>query len=138
MNKNNSYEKIGIKNRLHEIANLFSAIFLSLIVALLVMNVLIFPIAFVAVKKDVLFNLLFKYTFISVSVAVIIYIVTKQVKTLKAQGIAAKDIVKYIAFKPLSVVFILILILALFVLLIYLINVILGSNFYLLYKILNL
>ena len=137
MNRNNPYEKSGLKNRLSESATLFVFIIISLLVSLIVMDVIIFPIAIFSIQNETLFTSVVKYLFWIIITVSLLYLVIKKIYSLKKDELPTRQIIRTIISKPLSSFLLALIIIIVSLILILLINFLLQKNFYLLYKLIN-
>lgn len=137
MKSMDAYEKSGFRSRLRETGMLSLIIIISFLISLIVMDIIIFPIAFLAVKNSLVFTYLFKCAFWVLISAVISYIIIKMIYQMRKDGFPASYIFKNIILKPLqSLVFILAVFLAGLMLILFL-HLIYQNNYRLLNKLLN-
>jgi hypothetical protein len=135
---NNLYEKTGLLNRLKESGVLFLFIFLSLLASLIIMNLIIYPLAFLSIKNKTLFTNIVKNLFWIIISAAIMFVLFKRIVLYRKNELTNIQILKKILLKPASfLLFLLLIIISIFILII-IINFILQKNYYLIYKILNL
>ncbi|MCU0821768.1 MAG: hypothetical protein MUC95_04750 [Spirochaetes bacterium] len=138
MNNIRMYEKSGFKSRMKD-ALLLSAIFItSFIISMITMDILVFPVALLAVNDGKAFTVIFKYTFRIFISAVFVYIISRMIYQLKKDGFPAGYIIKSIIVKPLLSLFFIIAVSLLCIILILFFNILYQNNYHLLYKLLNI
>ncbi len=135
---NNSYEKAGVKNRLKEAVTLSVIVIIAFIISLLAMDILVLPVAFIAVKDKVLFTHIVKYLFLVIILIALFYLLVKKIYTLRKMGLPAPQIMRNILLKPFT--FLITVLVGLFIgfILIMIVNFLHQQNYYLLYKIINI
>ena len=132
------YEKIGFKNRLKD-ALILSAIFIiSFIISMIMMDVIIFPIALLAVNDGKVFTVIFKYSFWILIITVFLVTISRMIFQLKKDGFPAIHILKNIILKPFLSFFFIIAVLLISIILILFFNLIYQYNNHLLYKLLSI
>lgn len=135
---NNTYEKTRLKDKLKEVFTLFTFIAISLIASLIVMDILIFPVALFSINNKILFNYLIKHiTWIAI-LALLIYLIARRIYLCRKNGMAYSEIIKSLIAKPLKALIIILTFLIIVSLLTYLVYFLMSSNYYLLYKIINI
>lgn len=102
MNRNNPYERSGIKDRLSESVTLFAFIIISLLASLTLMDLIIFPIAIFSIKNESLFTNVVKYLFWIIITASFIFLIIRRAITLKKDELPTGQIIKRIIGKPVS------------------------------------
>jgi len=137
MQKESQYERTGSRERMKELLPLAGFTVLAAVVATVVMDIIIYPVAAFAINFKNAFNLFIKYTTWIVIVIFIVYIVSRRAYRLKKDGFSAGNIVRYLLKRPLYYLAIFLFLVAASAVIISLIYVILGNNYYLLYKISN-
>ncbi len=134
----NTYEKKGFKNRLKETLMLSFIVIITFIASLVTMDILVLPIAALAVGNKALFTLYFQYAFWILISLSLFFLLIKRIQILKKDGYPASYIVKNILYRPFSLLFTFIFILLITLFIIIIINFLYQNNYYLIYKLINL
>jgi hypothetical protein len=134
----NLYEKTGFKNRLKDVFILSVIFITSFIISLIMMDIIILPIAFFAIKDGKLFTLIFKYLFWILIFAIFLFSIFRMIFQLKKDGFPVMHIFKSIIFKPLLSFCFITAVLLVSIILILFLNVLYQNNYHLLYKLINI
>lgn len=133
-----SYEKTRFKDRVRELITLVLFITASLIASVILMDILIFPLALFSINNKGMFNYFIKHaTWISL-LLIMIYLIVRKAYELKKGGMHTTAIIKHMALRPFKALSVIGVFLMIIFLLVYIVYFLMSSNYYLLYKIINM
>jgi hypothetical protein len=137
MYNGNLYEKMKLRDRFREITTLALFTLTVAVISVIVMNILIYPVTIFAVKHKNAFNFIVKDLSIFGLAAIFAAFLGVRVHRLRKEGLATRDIIIYLARKPLYYISIFFFFVITSAVLIFLLYVLLSNNYYLLYKLTN-
>jgi len=137
MYNGNLYEKMKLRDRFREISTLALFTVAVAVISVVVMNILIYPVTIFAVNNKSAFNFIVKDLSILGMAAACAVFLGLRIRRLRKEGLAARDIIAYLARKPLYYIAIFFFFLITSAVLIFLLYVLLSNNYYLLYKMTN-
>jgi len=133
----NNYEQMRITERLKEFRTLYIFIILASLIALLLMNVLIFPIALFAAKKPLLFTSAVKWGTLALIVFYAVYRIIVKIREYTAGGYSLYALFKAAVKKKAHSLLYVIIITIAAALLFFAVYLAMRYNYFLLYEILN-
>lgn len=134
MNGNEIFEKPRIKNRLKEITTLALFTIAVAILSVVVMDVLVYPIAYLSIRKPRVFTFLMNYTILFLVLFSIVFIIWRRYRLLRKEGLPRKKIVSFLMYKPVYYSAVTLFVLALTTLIVGFLYFLLHYNYYLLYR----
>jgi hypothetical protein len=137
MYNGNLYEKMKLGGRFREIATLALFTLAVAVISVVIMNLLIYPVTIFAVSHKNAFNFIVKDLSIFGLAAVFLAFLAVRIRRLRKEGLAARDIIIYLARKPLYYISIFFFFIITSAVLIFLLYVLLSNNYYLLYRLTN-
>jgi hypothetical protein len=137
MYNGNLYEKMKLRDRFKEISTLAIFTLAVAVISVVMMNLLIYPITIFAVKNKNAFNFIVKDLSIFGIAAILMIFLGLKIHRLRKEGLAVRDIVIYLARKPLYYISIFFFFIVTSAVLIFLLYILLSNNYYLLYKLTN-
>lgn len=137
MYNGNLYEKMKLRDRFKEITTLALFTLAVAVISVVIMNLLIYPITIFAVKNKNAFNFIVKDLSIFGIAAILMVLLVLKIRRLRKEGLAVRDIVIYLARKPLYYISIFFFFIVSSAVLIFLLYILLSNNYYLLYKLTN-
>ncbi len=137
MYNGNLYEKMKLRDRFKDISTLALFTLAVAVISVVIMNLLIYPITIFAVNNKSAFNFIVKDLSIFGIAAILIIILGLKIHRLRKEGLAVREIVTYLARKPLYYISIFFFFIVTSSVLIFLLYILLSNNYYLLYKLTN-
>lgn len=135
MNKDkNSLESGSIKDKMKELLSISGFTLLAAFMALILADLVFFPLAYYSVRNVDIFNILFRYTAVIFTVSVLIILLVLKIRTLHKNGNTLKSIIRYVFLRPFQYAGFLIFVLILLSLLITVIYLLFSSNYYHLHR----
>lgn len=138
MQNGNPFEKNRIRDRLREHLVLSSFIVLSALASVILIDILVYPIALLALRQKKLFNAAVGYSFWIVVLLLVLIALARGVYRLRRDGFGARQILARIGVRSLSFLASVLAVLAVSAVVIGLIYIIMSNNYYLLYKLTDL
>lgn len=124
----------SLKEKMKELLSISGFTLLAAFLALVLADLIFFPLAYYSVRNVDIFNTMFRYTGIAFTAAVLIILLFLKVKTLYKNGNTLKSIIVYVFLRPFQYIGFLIFILFLLALLITIIYLLFSSNYYHLHR----
>ncbi len=134
----NSYEKTRFKDRVRELFTLVLFITASLIASVILMDILIFPLTLFAVDNKGMFNYFIKHAIWISLLLIMIYLIVRKIYELRKGGMHTAAIIRRMALRPFKALSVIGVFLIIVSLLVYIVYFLMSSNYYLLYKIINM
>lgn len=131
----NRFETGTLKGRMKEILSISFFALIAVFVSILLSDIIFFPIAYYSVRNVDIFNILFKYTGLSVISILMITLLYFKVRSLNRDGYTAGSIIIYVIRRPFQYLGFFIFVLLLISLLIILTYFLFSSNYYHLHRI---
>lgn len=125
----------SIKEKMKELLSISGFTLLAAFLALLLADIVFFPLAYYSVRNVDIFNTLFRYTGIFFTITVLAVLLFIKVKTLYRNGNTLKSIIVYVFLRPFQYIGFLIFVLFIMALLITVIYLLFSSNYYHLHRI---
>lgn len=134
-NGKNGLESESIKGKMKEILSISFFTLIAAFMALLLADLIFFPLAYFSVRNVDIFNFLFKYTAVFFIAAALLTLLFIKVRSLRRDGKNLRSIIIYIFVRPFQYFIFFIFVLLLIALLIAVIYFIFSSNYYHLHRI---
>jgi len=132
--KRNSLENKPIVSKIKEFILILIFTLISAIVAILLSDILIFPITRYAVNNINIFNIAFQYACILFIITVCLLLLFFKVRSLHKDGNSTGAIIKYIFLRPIKYIGLVFLSFILTGALIVILYIIFSNNYYLIYR----
>jgi hypothetical protein len=137
MYNGNLYEKMRLRDRFRDIATLALFTLAVAVISVVIMNILIYPVTIFAVTHKNAFNFIVKDLSIFGLAALFLAFLALRIHRLRKEGLSARDIIIYLARKPLYYLSVFFFFIITSAVLIFLLYMLLSNNYYLLYKLTN-
>ncbi|MBN1533497.1 MAG: hypothetical protein JXA20_12585 [Spirochaetes bacterium] len=134
MNNENLYEKSRIKDRFRDLATLAGFTVAVAILSVVVMDLLVYPLAVAATRNTEVFTALIKYTIVILPVLAVMGMQARRIVIMRREGIPGRTIAAILARRPLYHLAVFFIILLFTVLIAGALYLLLGYNYYLLYR----
>jgi hypothetical protein len=134
-NDKSRFESGSIKGKMREILSISLFTLIAMLMAVVLADLIFFPLAYYSVRNVDIFNIVFKYTgilFISVLMITLLFL---KVRKLHRDGKSIKSIMVYVLMRPVQYLGFSTFVLLLITLLIAIIYFIFSSNYYHLHRI---
>ncbi|MCL1833020.1 MAG: hypothetical protein FWG49_00805 [Leptospirales bacterium] len=130
----NRLDSNSIVSKLKELILILVFTLIAAAVAIILSDILVFPLTYYSISNIDIFNIAFKYAFISFITATFLLILFFKVRSLYKDENSIRDIIKYIILKPVQYLGFILLSLIIVIALIAILYIIFSNNYYLLYK----
>jgi len=138
MQNGNPFEKNRIRDRMRERLILSAFIVLSALASVILMDLIVYPIALLSMRRRELFNAAVGYSFWIVVLALLLYSLARAVCRLRRDGFGTGQILARIGRRSLGILVSALALLATGAVVIGVIYFIMSNNYYLLYKLTGL
>jgi hypothetical protein len=95
-------ESTAPRERIKELAALAFFTLIAAVGSVIIMDIIAFPITIFAVNNKNAYNYIFKYSFLTILTALILYLILNKIFKMKKDGFSTSRIIIYLAKKPLS------------------------------------
>ncbi len=137
MNDNYPMESGSVRDRLKDIRTLFIFVILSAVIALITMDIIIFPLSLFAINFTDLFNFFIRDIIWIAIAALLLFLLIRRIYLLRKNDCSGGEIARHLIVKPLSSIAVTLAVIVVALVLIYAIYLLLHYNNYLIYKINN-
>jgi len=132
--KRNNSENNSIFSKIKELILILIFTLISAAVAILLSDILIFPVSYYSINNINIFNIWFKYTCILFIVVTCSLFIFFKVRSLRRDGNSTGAILKYICLRPIQYLGFIFLSLMLIGALIVILYIIFSNNYYFIYR----
>ena len=132
--KRNNSENNSIFSKIKELILILIFTLISAAVAILLSDILIFPVSYYSINNINIFNIWFKYTCILFIVVTCSLFIFFKVRSLRRDGNSTGAILKYICLRPIQYLGFIFLSLILIGTLIVILYIIFSNNYYFIYR----
>ena len=132
--KRNNLDNNSIVDKIKELILILIFTLISAAVAILLSDIIFFPITYYAVNNINIFNIAFIYVFIFFIITICSLLVFFKIRSLHRDGNSTGAIIKYIFLRPVQYLGFIFLSLILIGALIFILYMIFNYNYYLIYK----
>ena len=133
--KRNRLDSNSIVSKLKELILILIFTLIAVVVAIILSDIFVFPLTCYSINNIDIFNIAFKYAFISFVTAAFLLLLFLKVRSLYKDGNSANAIMKYTILRPVQYLGFILLSLIIVIGLIAILYMIFSNNYYLLYKI---
>ena len=130
----NRLDSNSIVSKLKELILILVFTLIAAAVAIILSDILVFPLTCYSINNIDIFNIAFKYAFISFITVTFLLLLFFKVRSLYKDGNSIRDIIKYIILRPVQYLGFILLSLIIVIALIAILYIIFSNNYYLLYK----
>ncbi len=101
-NKEETLESSAPSERIKELASLAFFTLIAAVSSVIIMDIIVFPITLFAVNNKNTYNFIFKYSFLTLVIVLIFYLILNKIYKMKKDGFPSSEIILYLVKKPFS------------------------------------
>ncbi len=131
----NSFENGTLKGKMKELSSISFFTLIALILALVLADLIFFPLTYYSIRNVDIFNIVFKYTAVFFMVSILTVLLYLKVRTRHRDGESVLSIIKYVLLRPFQYSGFFIFVLLLISLMLIIIYFLFSSNYYHLHRI---
>ncbi|HSV97523.1 MAG TPA: hypothetical protein VLM75_11405 [Spirochaetota bacterium] len=137
MHGKTSFEKGRIVDRLRAVGTLCLFILASAFASAILMDIIVYPVALLAVRDRSVFNIIVAWSIWLGLAAALVYLFARRIHSLRRDGYTRGEIAKHMSLRPLKAAGALLSLLLVSTAVIAAIYVLFGYNYYFMYKLSN-